>query len=121
MYCAGFPNPPAPPTLVQGNANIIQIQWAKPTSNGGSSVLGYFLYMKAQTDAQYTLIYNGAENPNDVTFETSTDQNGNPLIPLTNYLFVVSARNIVGTSPNSNALSVSIPYLLSNTATKISG
>lgn len=84
-------------------------------------MLGFFLYMKAQADAQYTLIYNGGEDPNTFTFETTTDASGNSLIPLTNYLFMLSARNIVGTSPNSTLLTVAIPYLLSAGQSQISG
>lgn len=84
-------------------------------------MLGFFLFMKAQADAQYTLIYNGGEDPNTFTFETITDASGNPLIPLTNYLFMLSARNIVGTSQNSTLLTVAIPYLLSASQSQISG
>jgi len=32
---------------------------------------------------------------------------------MTDYLFMLTARNIVGTSPSSNPLTVAIPYLLS--------
>lgn len=112
MYCAGFPNAPASPVLIQGSKDIIQVSWTLP-NNGGSPVLGFKLYMKSQNDAQYTLVYDGGEDPTKFTFQTTTDASGNPLIPLTNYLFTITARNIVGTSPSSNPLTVTIPYLLS--------
>jgi hypothetical protein len=113
MYCAGYPNAPASPILQQGSKDIIIVSWTLPTSDGGSPVLGFKLYMKSQTDAQYTLVYDGGEDPNTFTYQTTTDASGNPLIPMTNYLFMLTARNIVGTSPSSNPLTVAIPYLLS--------
>jgi len=39
-----------------------------PSDNGGSSVLGFFLYMKRDTDADYTLVYDGGEDPTIKTF-----------------------------------------------------
>lgn len=112
MYCAGYPSAPASPILLQGSKDIIILTWSLPTSNG-SPVLGFKLYMKSQTDAEYTLVYDGGEDPNTFTFQTTTDASGNPLIPMTNYLFTITARNIVGTGPSSNPLTVAIPYLLS--------
>ena len=84
-------------------------------------MLGFKLYMKSQNDAQYTLVYDGGEDPTKFTYQTTTDASGNPLIPLTNYLFTLTARNIVGTSPSSNPLTVAIPYLLSASLSQISG
>jgi hypothetical protein len=68
MYCAGEPIAPAPPILAQGSKDIIIVSWTLPTSNGGSPVLGFKLYMKSTTDATYTLVYDGGEDPNNFTF-----------------------------------------------------
>jgi len=68
MYCAGFPIAPASPILIQGSKDIISVSWTLPSNNGGSPVLGFKLYMKSQTDAQYTLVYDGGEDPTRFTY-----------------------------------------------------
>jgi hypothetical protein len=56
LICAGYPDAPALPALTLGNRDIISISWELPTFNGGSPVLGFFLYMKASDDTDYTLV-----------------------------------------------------------------
>ena len=34
-----------------------------PSNDGGSPVLGFFLWMKGKDDTTYTLIQNGGEDP----------------------------------------------------------
>jgi hypothetical protein len=63
MLCAGVPAPPLAPNLVFGNRDIIEITWQPPSLNYGSPVLGFFVYMKKSSDAQYTLIQNFGEDP----------------------------------------------------------
>jgi hypothetical protein len=68
--------------------------------------------MKASDDAEYTLIYDGREDPTVLTFSTTNglDHLGDPIVPRT-YLFKVQARNWVGIGSNSNDLNVTIQYL----------
>ena len=96
LICAGYPDPPAPPTLVIGTRDIISVRWQLPTFNGGSPVLGFFVHMKANDDTEYTLVQDGGEDPTLLTFTTEVDHKGDPIVPRS-YLFVVSARNWVGT------------------------
>lgn len=116
MLCAGKPQAPAAPTLLIGNLDQITINWALPPDNGGAPVLGYFLYMKAAADPNYTkiLLQKGlaaeGEDPTVLSFTTRVDHLGSPLRPNT-FSFVLSARNWVDVSLNSTALTFVIPYL----------
>lgn len=120
MICAGYPDPPATPILVLGTRDIISVSWEHPTYDGGSPVLGFFLFMKANDDAEYTLVQNGGEDPTLLTYSTETDHFGDPIVPRS-YIFVVSARNWVGTGSVSVYLNVTIPYPSSPALTEISG
>ncbi len=68
MMCAGFPNPPDPPILILGNRDIISVAWNQPTIDGGSPVLGFFLFMKSSSSESYTLVQNGGEDPTLLSF-----------------------------------------------------
>jgi hypothetical protein len=68
MICAGQPTPPDTPTLIIGNRDIISVVWRQPVNDGGSPVLGFYLYMKEINDADYTLIQNGGEDPTLLSF-----------------------------------------------------
>jgi hypothetical protein len=103
-----------------GNRDIISVTWKHPIFDGGSPVLGFQIWMKTQTDSDYILVQDGEENPTLMSFATTTDHLGNPITPDT-YLFKVSARNWVGTSDLSEALTVSVPYLISPEETQLSG
>lgn len=81
MYCANFPAPAAAPTLIIANINLIQIQWDLPTANGGSSVLGFFLYMKAAADPDYTLVLDVGQNPTVKTYTTTKNALGGVITP----------------------------------------
>jgi hypothetical protein len=112
MLCAGVPEPPSAPEINLGNRDIISVTWTHPETDGGSPVLGFQIWMKTKTDTTYTLVQDGEENPTLLSFATTTDPTGNPIAPAT-YQFKVSARNWVGTSDLSEALSVTIPYRVS--------
>jgi hypothetical protein len=79
-------------------------------------VLGFQIWMKTETDTTYTLVQDCEENPTLLSFATTTDTTGNAIVPAA-YLFKVSARNWVGTSDFSEALTVTIPYRVSPDAT----
>ena len=81
MYCANFPAPAAAPEKILGNINIMQVKWNLPTNNGGSPVLGFFLYMKASTAADYTLVLDIGENPTIYDYTTTTDALGAVITP----------------------------------------
>jgi len=54
-----------------------------PTDNGGSPVLGFYLYMKAASEANYKMVYDGGQDPTLKTFITNRDHNNNPIAPNT--------------------------------------
>lgn len=59
FFCASAPEPPAAPTFIIAEQELIQVAWELPVDNGGSSVLGFQLYMKRDTDSDFTLVYDG--------------------------------------------------------------
>lgn len=67
LICADMPVSPDTPTLIMGTADLIQVEWTFPTDDGGSAVLGYYLFMRTQAEADagtdYTLVYDGGEDP----------------------------------------------------------
>jgi len=56
MRCAGYPLAPPAPKMLLGNRDIITVEWELPAADGGSPVLGFFLFMKRADDVEYTLI-----------------------------------------------------------------
>jgi len=120
LYCANFPEPAAAPRLILANKDIIQIEWDLPVDNGGSSVLGFFLYMKASTDSSYTLVLDAGENPTIKSFTTTKTALGAVITP-DDYQFAVKSRNLVGTSTMSPDLIVTVPYVTSSSLSLISG
>jgi hypothetical protein len=120
MYCANFPHPAAAPTLILANMDIIQIEWTLPGDTGGSSILGFFLYMKASSDPSYTLVLDAGENPTITSYQTTKSALGVVITP-DDYSFAFTSRNIVGTSAMSPALVVTVPYRTSSSLSAISG
>ena len=94
--------------------------WELPSNNGGSSVLGFRLYMKRDIDVDYTIVYDGWEDPTVKSYQTIVDANGNPLVAAS-YMFQVEARNIVGYSAMSSALTTTLQMQTSNALSTISG
>ena len=103
FYCASLPDPPNVPQLLWKDNNRINVNWT-PQSNGGSSILGYILYMKLSTESEFTIVYDGT-NSREINHTTITSYKNSPLINST-YNIVVKARNIIGLSGNSAALNV---------------
>ena len=68
MICAGYPVAPNVPIMILGNRDIISISWDLTFSNGGSPILGFFLFMKSFSDSNYTLVQNGGEDPTLLSF-----------------------------------------------------
>jgi hypothetical protein len=60
FLCANVPTTPNAPTLVLGSMDLIIVDWTPPTSDGGTPILGYDLYMKKNSAGTYTLIYDGS-------------------------------------------------------------
>ena len=74
------------PSSIIAEQELIQISWELPSDNGGSSVLGFQLYMKRDTDSAYTMLYDGQEDSTIKSFSTTTDAEMNPLVAAS-YLF----------------------------------
>ena len=80
----------------------IQVEWVNPFDIGGDASVLYRLYM-SETDetglptSDWQMIYNG----------TTTSYWKSQLQPISNYLFMVSAENSVGVSPNTTAIKMS--------------
>jgi len=112
MLCAGVPDAPPALQVELASQDIIKLTSARPLSDGGSPVQGFQIYMKKLTDENFTLVLDGKENPNLLSFTTTIDHTGQPLTPDT-YLFKIAALNWVGTSEFSEELTVTIPFLIS--------
>ena len=89
------PNPPQSLTTTAGNAQIV-LNWAAPTSNGGSPITGYNIY-RGITSGGETLIT--TLGPTTYTFTNSGLTNGQM------YYFQVSASNAVGNGARSTEVS----------------
>ena len=71
-------------------------------------------------DAEFTLVYDGLEDPTVKTFSTTVDHNGNPLVATT-YEMQVRARNIVGFGAFSESLELDIAMRTSHSLSIVSG
>ena len=96
------------------------MSWELPMDNGGSSVLGFQLEMKLDSEADYTLAYDGQEDPTVKTWSTTLDALGNTLVAAT-YTLRVRSRNIVGFSEYSDDLSVTLEMKTDHALGVISG
>ena len=76
--------------------------------------------MKRDTDAEYTLVQDGWQDPTLKSYSTIVDHQGNPLVAAT-YMFQVRARNIVGYSPLSATLSTNLEMKTSHSQSTLSG
>lgn len=120
-YCAGLPMAPAPPSAIVATRDLISLEWLYPVSDGGSSVLGFKLFMKGVSDSEYTLIQDGGdEDPPLLYFTTTRDQAG-AAIAQGKYSFRVSALNKVGSGPWSEVLDVVVHRRVSATDSSVSG
>lgn len=65
MRCASVPSAPASPVIVTdpvsgvqlANLDIIEVSWTLPTSNGGTSVTDFSLYVRWTGTTDYTAVW----------------------------------------------------------------
>jgi len=94
--CANVPSAPAqPPQIESSTDSSITISWSSPSSNGGSQVTGYFVYMNAINVGEWIRVYDGTGQPTVFTFEVIG------LVRGMQYRFMTSAINSVGVGANS--------------------
>jgi hypothetical protein len=86
-----------------------------PTYDGGSPVLGFYLWMRYdddQFDPDYTLVKDDEEDVTSLTYTSSSTHTEDKIKP-GHYLFAIEARNWVGTGAKSVPLNLTIDYLSS--------
>lgn len=103
--CASEPSAPAAPTLLLVTLNKVVLEWIPPTSDGGTSILGYRVYMKTASGS-YILVYDGIQNSGTRILEL-TQFNSAAFTVSTYYAYVV-AYNWVGASPNGAPVTIVI-------------
>jgi hypothetical protein len=75
--------------------NNITVSWSAPITDNHSPVTGYRLYMNALNDGDWTLVYDGKDQPTVLTHLVPGLQRG------LSYRFMSSAINYVGEGANS--------------------
>lgn len=68
IVCADKPNAPSSPTLETATQDSITIAWNAPSSNGGSAITGYKVYMNDYLTDTFELIYDGTNVDSILTF-----------------------------------------------------
>lgn len=119
FMCASEPTAPLAPDPILISLNKIVIEWDPPTSDGGSSILGYWVYMKEASETTYNLIYDGKENAATWILEI-TEYLLNPLQVNTYQIYVV-AFNWVGISPQGAVLPVVIQEISNAALSEVYG
>jgi len=119
FYCASLPDPPTTPNLIWKDPSRIKINWS-PGDNGGSSILGYIVYMKLSTDSSYLITYDGSTDPN-TNYLTISSYNNQALVPNVYYQISIRAKNIVGFGAYSGVLSIILGNFPSSLNSSISG
>lgn len=120
LFCASAPEPAVAPSVILAEQELLQVSWQLPADNGGSSVLGFQLEMKRDADADFSLAYDGEEDPTVRTWSTTVDAQGNPLVAAS-YALRVRSRNIVGYSDYSPELVVTLEMKTSHMLSVVSG
>jgi hypothetical protein len=97
--------------------DIILFEWEPPLDDGGSPVLGYQVFMKKNSEATYTLVYDGKENPStrQMVITTYLDQ---PL-ELVQYDLKIRAFNWVGESLDTKITFGVVPYIVTSADTSL--
>jgi predicted phage tail protein len=91
----GPPSAPSGLIATPGNREV-SLTWQAPTSDGGSALTGYYLYLGTSP---------GGEGAHFVASATSTSAVVRPLSNGTKYYFTVKAVNVVGPGPASSEAS----------------
>jgi hypothetical protein len=91
---------PGSPTLKSATANSssVTLAWGAPSSNGGSAILGYNVFVGTAPGAE-------SSAPVNSLLITGNGATVNGLLSGTKYYFTVRAVNVVGSSTSSNELS----------------
>jgi hypothetical protein len=116
------PNAPTPENMSQDSITktSITLAWNVPSSNGGSAVTGYRIYINDLSVGDWALAYEGEGYPTRQVYTVKGLEAGQE------YRFKVAAENRVGSSANSSELLVtasnypaapSQPQLVSGTST----
>jgi len=97
---------PASPTLTTatGGSASVTLAWTAPTSNGGSAIQGYNVYVGLTSAGE-------SATPSNSTLVTGTTYTVTGLAVGTKYWFTVKAINAIGTSSASNELSATTSTL----------
>ncbi len=95
--------PDAPQNLTaakaKGNSFAVELAWSVPATDGGSPISTYFVYRRADGEAEFTLI---GWTPDGITTGFSDES----VARRTVYTYYVTAWNAYGPSPPSNEASV---------------
>jgi hypothetical protein len=96
------PAAPGPPTAVTATAGVgtVTVGWTAP-SNGGSPITRYTVTPYVGSTALTATVVSGSPPVTSTTFSNLTDG--------TAYTFTVTATNVVGTGPSSNATGLATP------------
>jgi YHS domain-containing protein len=98
---ATVPGAPTGLSATRGNTTVA-LKWTAPTSNGGSPVTGYYVYLGTKSGGEST-------TPLNFTPLTTTSCTVGGLSNGTTYYFTVKAVNAVGVSAASNEASATTP------------
>ena len=63
LVCGDKPTAPAAPTADATSKNSITLAWNAPSSDGGSAVTGYSIYLNDLSVGDWTLAYQGEGYP----------------------------------------------------------
>jgi hypothetical protein len=88
--------------------DIILIEWAPPSSDGGSPILGYSVEMIKTSEGVWRQVYNGTENPS--TKRLAITKYNNASLEVTGYKIRITAYNWVGsTATSGGGMEIVIP------------
>ena len=134
-YCATAPAQADAPCLADGscrpdvqgppqaNQEIIEVLWNSP-HDGGSAITAFYLYMKDESAADYSMVCCDNMDSLQTRYVTTTGQLGQPLVA-GNYYFKLVSHNIasqyLGPSADSPVLTVPLSLFTSASKSKVSG
>lgn len=92
---AEIPSAPSAPVMDASTLTTITVAWSPPSSDGGTSITGYKLYINDFLSDKFVLIYDGSFTPSILSYTVQNLMAGQP------YRFEVIAINRVGESLSS--------------------